>query len=310
MTELAGVVEFESVKETLASGRTCEHCDEHAQQAKLIQSSLLPITGFCHESVEIVFRFMPFSEVGGDFLDFFCLPDGCIGIYLGDVVGKGLSAAMFAALVMGSLRGIHKTGTDTARVLSLLNERMLQRPILGRFCSTLYAIYNSSHSRTHLLQCRDAAATACFGKHISAARRRRIAVGIVSGRHVRKARCATQPGRLRFVRNRWTSRIAESRWNRILHLPNRRGLGTMPAPVSDRIGGLHLRSPGSIRRWQRAARRYYGGRAESVALAHGHQRISARSIRSSMNFLPASSLPVRSNEFVIAAAPFSTLVIT
>ena len=142
MTELAGVVEFESVKETLASGRTCEHCDEHAQQAKLIQSSLLPVTGFCHESVEIVFRFMPFSEVGGDFLDFFCLPDGCIGIYLGDVVGKGLSAAMFAALVMGSLRGIHKTGTDTARVLSLLNERMLQRPILGRFCSTLYAIYN------------------------------------------------------------------------------------------------------------------------------------------------------------------------
>ena len=97
---------------------------------------------WCHESVEIAFRFIPFSEVGGDFVDFFCLPDGFIGIYLGDVVGKGLSAAMFAALVMGTLRGIHKTGTDTAHVLSLLNECLVQRPIRGRFCSTLYALFN------------------------------------------------------------------------------------------------------------------------------------------------------------------------
>jgi hypothetical protein len=74
--------------------------------------------GFRNDSVDIAFRFIPFSDVGGDFVDFFRLPDGPIGIYLGDVVGKGLSAAMFAALVMGTLRGIHKSGTDTARVLS------------------------------------------------------------------------------------------------------------------------------------------------------------------------------------------------
>ena len=85
---------------------------------------------------------MPFSEVGGDFLDFFRLPDGFIGIYLGDVVGKGLPAAMYAALVTGTLRGIHKTGTDTASVLARLNERLLQRPLPGRFCSTLYALFN------------------------------------------------------------------------------------------------------------------------------------------------------------------------
>jgi serine phosphatase RsbU (regulator of sigma subunit) len=46
------------------------------------------------------------------------LPDGLISIYLGDVVGKGLPAAMYSALVMGTLRGIHKTGTDTADVLA------------------------------------------------------------------------------------------------------------------------------------------------------------------------------------------------
>jgi len=117
-------------------------CEDHAREAELIQSSLLPTAGIRAQSVEIVFRFKPFSDVGGDFVDFFRLPDGFIGIYLGDVVGKGLPAAMYAALVIGTLRGIHKGGTDTANVLARLNERLLQRPIPGRFSSTLYALFN------------------------------------------------------------------------------------------------------------------------------------------------------------------------
>jgi phosphoserine phosphatase RsbU/P len=122
---------------------TCARvCDEHAREARLIQTSLVPTSCLRHASVEVDFRFIPLSDVGGDFADFFLLPDGLIGIYLGDVVGKGLPAAMYSALVMGILRGIHKTGTDTARVLALLNERLVQRPIHGRFCSTLYALFN------------------------------------------------------------------------------------------------------------------------------------------------------------------------
>lgn len=138
MSELPGLVESGPVKEVFACGRIC---DEHVREAQIIQSSLLPTNGIYHESVEIAFRCTPFSEVGGDFADIFRLPDGSVGIYLGDVVGKGLPAAMYGALVMGTLRGIHKTGTETAHVLVLLNERLVQRPIRGRFCSTLYALF-------------------------------------------------------------------------------------------------------------------------------------------------------------------------
>jgi phosphoserine phosphatase RsbU/P len=132
-----------SAPEAMEAGVKCAcSCEEHAREARLIQSSLVPTKGLCHESVEVAFRFIPFADVGGDFADFFLLPDGIIGLYLGDVVGKGLPAAMYSALVMGILRGIHKCGTDTARVLALLNERLVQRPIQGRFCSTLYALFN------------------------------------------------------------------------------------------------------------------------------------------------------------------------
>ena len=104
MSELPGLAQSGSVEENPACGRICE---EHLREAELIQSSLLPLAGIYHESVEIAFRCIPFSEVGGDFADVFRLPDGSVGIYIGDVVGKGLPAAMYAALVMGTLRGIH-----------------------------------------------------------------------------------------------------------------------------------------------------------------------------------------------------------
>jgi phosphoserine phosphatase RsbU/P len=139
MSKLVSRAETNSGRTNPACGRIC---DAQALEAQLIQSSLLPSKGLCHESAEIAFRFVPFSEVGGDFLDFFHLPNGFIGIYVGDVVGKGLPAAMYAALVTGTLRGIHKSGTDTASVLARLNERLLQRPLPGRFCSTLYALFN------------------------------------------------------------------------------------------------------------------------------------------------------------------------
>lgn len=119
------------------------------EEARQIQLSLLPAGPLAAPSHEIAFRFSPFGGVGGDFADFFMLPNGLVGLYLGDVVGKGLSAALYAALVMGLLRGIHKEGTDPATALTVLNKRMLVRPVVGRFAATLYATYDPvSHTLT------------------------------------------------------------------------------------------------------------------------------------------------------------------
>lgn len=81
-------------------------CEDYMRVARLIQSSLIPSEPFRDNSAEIAFRFTPFFDVGSDFVDFFRLPNGVIGLYLGDVVGKGLPATMYGALVMGTLRGI------------------------------------------------------------------------------------------------------------------------------------------------------------------------------------------------------------
>jgi sigma-B regulation protein RsbU (phosphoserine phosphatase) len=112
------------------------------EEARQIQLSLLPTCTLITREAEVAYRFEPYAGVGGDFADFFELPNGHVGIYIGDVVGKGLSAAMYATLVMGTLRGTHKTGSNTASVLEMLNKRLLVRPVMGRYAATVYAVYD------------------------------------------------------------------------------------------------------------------------------------------------------------------------
>jgi phosphoserine phosphatase RsbU/P len=111
-------------------------------EACLIQKALLPREPLLGPGYEVSYLVRTFSEVGGDFLDYFAMTDGKLGIYMGDVVGKGLPAAMYAALAVGGLRGIHKTGEDPAAVLELFNKRLMVRPIPSRYCASQYAVFD------------------------------------------------------------------------------------------------------------------------------------------------------------------------
>ncbi|MGB9336773.1 MAG: SpoIIE family protein phosphatase, partial [Candidatus Acidiferrales bacterium] len=102
-------------------------------EARFIQSVMMPAESLRAGAVTISHEFQPMAEVGGDFLDYFKLADGSIGLYLGDVCGKGLPAAMYAALVVGTLRGVHKTGTPPSDVLATLNRRLMIRSMPRRY---------------------------------------------------------------------------------------------------------------------------------------------------------------------------------
>jgi sigma-B regulation protein RsbU (phosphoserine phosphatase) len=129
--------------EEAGKARCCDHiCGADTVEAREIQQSLIPNGGLKSDRFDVAFRFSPLKAVGGDFADFFTLPNGLIGLYVGDVVGKGLSAAMYASLVMGMMRGINKTGAEPVDVLALLNRRIRVRPVTGRYCATLYALFD------------------------------------------------------------------------------------------------------------------------------------------------------------------------
>jgi phosphoserine phosphatase RsbU/P len=65
-----------------------------------------------------------------------------VGLYLGDVSGKGLPAALYAALAVGTLRGVHKTGTSPHDVLATLNRRLMIRGMPRRHTAIQYAVFD------------------------------------------------------------------------------------------------------------------------------------------------------------------------
>ena len=113
--------------------------ENELQEARAIQRAMLASEKLETPEITIESEFQPVSEVGGDFLDYFLLSDGTAGLYLGDVTGKGLPAALFAALAVGTLRGVHKTGTAPSSVLALLNKRMILKSATVRYAAVQYA---------------------------------------------------------------------------------------------------------------------------------------------------------------------------
>jgi phosphoserine phosphatase RsbU/P len=106
--------------------------EEALEEARVIQWAMLPSTMLRTNTVVVSDEFQPVPEVRKDYLDYFTLSIGDVGLYIGDASGKGLPAALYAALAVGTLRGVHKTGQAPGWVLSLLNERLCLRGIPRR----------------------------------------------------------------------------------------------------------------------------------------------------------------------------------
>jgi GAF domain-containing protein len=93
-------------------------------QQLLLQSASRATPGFGVDSV-----YLPASEVGGDFFFVAPAPDGSITAVIGDVSGKGLTAAMRVAMILGALR--RETSHDPGDILAGLNNVLITQGQLG-----------------------------------------------------------------------------------------------------------------------------------------------------------------------------------
>jgi serine phosphatase RsbU (regulator of sigma subunit) len=71
-----------------------------------VQAELLPTEQPALSGFEIGARCIPASAVGGDFYDWQQLPAGALSITVGDVMGKGMSAALLMATVRAVIRAM------------------------------------------------------------------------------------------------------------------------------------------------------------------------------------------------------------
>lgn len=93
-------------------------------QQLLLQSASGETPGFQVEST-----YLPASEVGGDFFLVTPTSDGSLMAIVGDVSGKGLSAAMRVATILGALRS--ESSSDPSDILAGLNNALIAQGELG-----------------------------------------------------------------------------------------------------------------------------------------------------------------------------------
>lgn len=98
---------------------------ERERQAALsLQRSLLPRRLPAVRGVEVGYRYLPGApgtEVGGDWYDCFPLPGSRVALVVGDVIGKGLTAAAGMGRVRTALRALALTDPEPAAVLAGLD---------------------------------------------------------------------------------------------------------------------------------------------------------------------------------------------
>jgi sigma-B regulation protein RsbU (phosphoserine phosphatase) len=84
----------------------------------------------------------PAREVGGDYYDFLELPEGKLGIAIGDVSGKGIGAALMMASLEASLRGQAAVSHDLAELMTRVNKLVYEASSANRFATLFYAEYD------------------------------------------------------------------------------------------------------------------------------------------------------------------------
>ncbi len=105
--------------------------------ARRIQHDLIPSVSYL-ENLDFYYR--PMEKVGGDFFDFIQYPDPQrIGIFISDVSGHGVPAALVTSMIKSTLLQIAPMSQDPAYILSQLNTALHDKTA-GNFVTAFYGI--------------------------------------------------------------------------------------------------------------------------------------------------------------------------
>jgi sigma-B regulation protein RsbU (phosphoserine phosphatase) len=118
------------------------------QAAREIQQAILPkkFPPFPeHDEFSIYASMIAAKEVGGDFFDFFMIDHERLGFVIGDVSGKGVTAAIFMAVSRTLIRATGLKGISTVECMNYVNRLLCNESVSCMFVTVFYGILNTSN---------------------------------------------------------------------------------------------------------------------------------------------------------------------
>ena len=119
--------------------------------ARSVQSDLLPAADAVSPYFDFAAECIPAGDVGGDFCDMFRIGDSRTAFVLGDVSGKGISAALLMALIHGAIHSMSwtRSAEDHENATRSLNALLCKKTATERFSTLFWGYYDP---RTSILK--------------------------------------------------------------------------------------------------------------------------------------------------------------
>jgi len=126
---------------------TCEKNEKELKQARIVQEKLLPEKLPCNDFLQSFAFYIPVDEVGGDYYDLFTLKDGVYAVFIADVSGHGVSAALVMSAAKILLKTIASADLDPAQTLRKVNDTLVNHISANRFLTAFYAIIDTTQKK-------------------------------------------------------------------------------------------------------------------------------------------------------------------
>lgn len=97
--------------------RHARHLEAELDSARAFQQGMLPPAEARVEGVQVACRYVPCSELGGDFYDYARAGRGKTALLVADVAGHGVSAAMLTGIVKSAFRSAAADGYEPLAVV-------------------------------------------------------------------------------------------------------------------------------------------------------------------------------------------------
>jgi sigma-B regulation protein RsbU (phosphoserine phosphatase) len=121
--------------------------EQEMDKAREIQEGLLPKKIPQVRGLEVAGAWQPASVVGGDYFDVLKFSDSKIGICIGDVVGKGISAALLMANLQASFRAFASEEISPGTLVGKLNDVVANNIAADKFVTFCYCTIDTTENR-------------------------------------------------------------------------------------------------------------------------------------------------------------------
>jgi phosphoserine phosphatase RsbU/P len=135
----------EQIENLVVIAKEKERLQSEVEIASEVQNQLFPRSAPAMRTIELIGVCQAARMVSGDYYDYLRLPDGSLALAIGDVAGKGISAALLMASIQSIMRTQLASGlAATSSIVAQLNRQLYANTAPEKYATFFFGVYEEN----------------------------------------------------------------------------------------------------------------------------------------------------------------------